>query len=98
MERFTNMSKVESGFGGSYGRVWKPTSAAKLLHFDGILVQDGVLGGSSGALHRRWELGGTCYNNDIATTMTMTRFRQLKASMKLCHNSSCPKRGEPAWI
>ena len=96
-ERCTNMSKYETGMGGSYGHQWTATTAKELANFDGILVMDGVLGSSDGALHRRWEIGGSCYNESIAKTMTLTRFGQLKRSFKLCHNNSEKKRGEEGY-
>ena len=38
VEKFTNMSKAESGIGASYGHNWKVVTAAELIHFDGILI------------------------------------------------------------
>ena len=66
----------------------------ELVHFDGILVKDGVMGGCNGALHRRWQDDGSLYNKDIAGTMSLSRFGEVKRSMKLCHNNSCAKKGQ----
>jgi hypothetical protein len=93
VERHTNSTKYSSGMGGSYGHSWNATTARELLMMDGILVRDGVLGGSQ-ALHHRWEKGGVCYDNNIASTMTLTRFGELKRNKKLCNNDQAPKRGE----
>ena len=60
VEKYTNMSKAESGVGGSYGHSWKPTTAAEMIRFDGILIKDGVLGGTDGALYHRWDRYGPC--------------------------------------
>jgi hypothetical protein len=46
------------GLVGAYGHDLKPLNLDELVHFDGVLVRDGVRGGSNGAVHRRWELGG----------------------------------------
>jgi hypothetical protein len=94
IECHTNANKFASGMGGSYGHTWNPTNSKELTNFDGILVRDGVLGGSQGALYRRWERNGPCFAEDIASTMTLTRFGELKRSIKLCNNDRAPKRGE----
>jgi hypothetical protein len=96
-EKFTNMGKAESGYGGSYGHSWRPTTASELVHFDGILIMNGVLGGNGGDLFRRWDEQSSCYNETIANTMTHTRFKELKASLKLCHNGSAPKKNQPGY-
>ena len=94
VEMHTNASKYNSGQGVSYGHEWNCTSMKELVHFDGVLVRDGVLGGTQGAFHRRWQADGPCYSKHIAKSMTLTRFGELKRSMKLCNNDKCPKRGE----
>lgn len=94
VERFTNASAALSGQGSSYGHTWKATSACELLKFDGVLFYDGSLGGSGGAIYRRWDQSCCMYNKDIANAMTLTRWGELKRNMKLCLNQSCPKRGE----
>ena len=55
VERFTNMNKAESGFGGSYGHKWRSCTAAECVKYDGVMVMDGVLGSSNGALFLRWD-------------------------------------------
>ena len=96
-ERCTNASKYESGIGGSYGHPWKPVTARELVNFHGIIVRDGVIGSSNGAIHLRWKEGDVCYNEEIANTMTLTRFGEIKRNLKLCINTSKdhPSRGQP---
>ena len=95
------MSKAESGFGGSYGHSWRVATAAELVRFDGVLIRDGVLGSSNGAIYRRFQKGGCCYSKEIDDAMTASRYGQLKLALKLCHNGSAPKRGhanyDPAY-
>ena len=43
------------GLGGSYGHEFDTITVPELVHFDGILIKDGVKGGSGGALYRRWQ-------------------------------------------
>ena len=97
VERFTNASKYLSGSGGSYGHTWEETTAAELLRHDAVLIFDGVLGGSNGALYRRWDEYNCMYSPDIAKSMTMTRYGELKRNKKLCINEATPKRGEPGY-
>jgi len=97
VEKFTNMSKAESGAGGTYGHRWKQTDAAELTRFDGVLIRDGVLGGSQGGLHRRWDKECKCHHDDICKSMTFTRYCELKRALKLCHNGSSPQRGEEGY-
>ena len=66
VETHTNSTKFASGMGASYGHNWTPTTSKELVNFDGVLVRDGVLGGTQGALHRRWDRLGPCYSADIA--------------------------------
>lgn len=96
--RFTNANAYLSGQGSDYGHVWNNTSACELLHFDGVLFHDGVLGGSNGALYRRWNKNiACCYSKDIATSMTLTRYGEIKRNLKLCNNDTAPKRSQQGY-
>ena len=95
--KFTNSYAYLQGQGSDYGHVWKNTSAAELLHFDGVLFHDGTLGGSNGALYRRWDKSNDCYSKNIAEAITVTRYAEVKRNLKLCNNSECPKRGQPGY-
>jgi hypothetical protein len=69
VERFTNMSKCESGSGGSYGHKWESTTAKELANLDGILVMDSVLGST--------RVMGHCIDDGISTgAATMRRLQQ----------------------
>jgi len=54
VETFSNLYAVNIGLGGSYGHRFKMLGLDELVHFDGVVVCDGVKGGSNGAIHRRW--------------------------------------------
>ncbi len=97
VECFTNVSKYSSGMGASYGHTWTQVTAKELLVFDGILVRDGVLGGSQGAIYRRWDKTSACYDPVIASAMTLQRFGEIKRHKKLCNNDKVPKRGESKY-
>ena len=70
----------------------------ELVHWDGILVYDGVLGGSRGSMLRRWDRSrpdDSAFNKDIWNTMTSTRWLEIKRAMKLNNNMTAAKHGEP---
>ena len=94
IEGYTNSSRYHSGMGGSYGHEWNPVNLKELTNWDGILIRDGVLGGTQGAIHRRWDAEGPCYAAEIATAMSLRRFQDMKRSLKLCNNYEVPKRGQ----
>lgn len=83
VEQYTNIYKFTTGQGGTYGHKWNNVVAEELLHFFGILVRDGVLGGSHGALDQRWNPHSPMYCHDIAQSMTLTRFGEIKQNIKL---------------
>lgn len=94
---FTNLYAYQGGQGSDYGHVWKNTTAAEILRFDGVLFHDGTLGGSNGALYRRWDEENDCYSKRIAEAMTLTRFAEIKRNLKLCNNEKSAKRGERGY-
>jgi hypothetical protein len=86
----------ELGLDGSYGHHFKHVTAKELVHFFGVVVRDGVHGGSNGALHRQWQSGAD-YDDAIVDSMKYSRWLQIKRVIKLCDNHSSPKRGEPNY-
>ena len=54
VERFTNLYVYSIGLGRSYGHKFKPVEIHELVRFDGVVVKDGVRGGSGGVVYRRW--------------------------------------------
>jgi hypothetical protein len=86
VEKFTNKYAAGMGLGGSYGHSFQPSKIPELLHFDMILVRDGVCGGSQRALHNRWDENDALYQEEIAETMSHTHFLQLKRTYKLNDN------------
>jgi len=61
--------------GSGRGHQWKETSPMELLKWDCILLFDGVLGGSNGAILRRWDRSrpdNSSFNKDIYNTMSST--------------------------
>jgi hypothetical protein len=54
VEMFSNLYAIQIGLGGSYGHRFKNIVLDELVRFDGLVIRDGVRGGSNGAIHRRW--------------------------------------------
>jgi hypothetical protein len=50
------------------GHVFKPATLLDILKFDIVVVKDGVLGGSDGAVYRRWQEGNCNYNSMLLQT------------------------------
>ena len=96
VEVFSLMYAYQIGLGGSYGHSFKTLSLDELVRFDGVLVQDGVRGGSQGGIHRRWK-DGADFDKYVKHSMTFTRWLQIKRVIKLCDNNTSPKRGEDGY-
>ena len=96
VERFTNSYAYLIGLGELYGHKFKPIDLHKLVHFDGVVVKDGVQGGSVGAMYWRW-VDGSDYNEVFADRINHLRWLQIKRTVKLNNNSTSPKRGEPGY-
>ena len=69
----------------------------ELVHFDLVLIRDGVHGGSNGALHCRWKVGTATYNPVVANSILYTCWLQVKQTLKLCDNETAPKRGQDGY-
>ena len=49
-----------------------------LVHFDGVITRDGVIGGRDGDLHRHWDRNSTKYDPEIVQCMSSTRYHEIK--------------------
>jgi hypothetical protein len=83
--------------GGLHGHVFKPVTILDLLKFDMVVVKDGVLGRSDGAIYRRWQEGDCNYNKAVANSMMHTCWLQIKRVYKLNNDDLEVKRGEPNY-
>jgi hypothetical protein len=95
-EGSTNSYAYSIGLGGSYGHKFKAVDLSELVHFDGVVVRDGVHGGSNGTLYLRWMVGAD-QDDFIAESILDCRWLQTKRVNKLCNNETAPKRGEPDY-
>jgi len=84
--------------GSGQGHCFKETSPQEMLQWDGVVVMDGVLGGSRGAILRRFDRrrsDNTSFCRRIADTMTPSRFLEIKRAIKLNNNLTATQHGEP---
>ena len=97
LENWSNLYAIQIGLGGSYGHSFRNTTSKEILRHDGCVVRDGVRGGSDGAIYRRWVELGSDYDDEVARSITFSRWLQIKRVKKLCNNDVCPKKGEEGY-
>ena len=90
LEEWSNLYACQIGLGGSYRHEFKNVTLKEILHHDGSIVRDGVKGGSSGVIYRRWQVGAD-YDDHIAMALSFRRWLQIKRVKKLCNNDSAIK-------
>ena len=90
VEKWTQMYASAIGLGGSYGHTFAEVKIPELVRHDGVIVRDGVRGGSGGAIHRRWLQGGD-FNDNIYDSIKYGRWIQIKRVKKLCNNDRSAK-------
>jgi len=97
VEMFSNLYFMCMGYGGAYGHAFEPVMLPELVRFDGVVVRDGVRGGSDGAVYRRWDAQGVSHDAQVINSMTLARWLQIKRVYKLCDNGRAKKRGEEGY-
>jgi hypothetical protein len=75
----------------------KTVDLEEVVHFDGVVVRDGVRGGSGGSLHRRWDMDCVDYDPSVKLAMTHLRWLQIKHLLKPCDNDTAPKKGQAGY-
>jgi hypothetical protein len=100
VSRFSNgYATTELGLGSGLGHSFQTVRVQELVKWDGTVVQDGVRGGSNGAIFRRFAKSkyNTAYDPLICKAMTKTRWLEIKRVYKLCNNLTAPKKGAPGY-
>ena len=73
VEKWSTLYAASLGIlSGSYGHNVKPFSSLELLHFDMVVIRDGVLGGQRGAIYRRWKKDCSAYDTYTVDSTTST--------------------------
>jgi hypothetical protein len=92
VETLSNLYAIHIELVGLYGHKFKYIVIDELVPFDGLVIHDGVKGGSNGAIHRQW-MDGANYNALVQGSITHTQWLQSKLVMKLNKNQTSPKQG-----
>ena len=66
----------------------------ELVKFDGVVIRDGVRGGSDVALYCIWKYYGYDFDEEIPNSINVGRWLQIKWVIKLFNNKDAPKLGE----
>ena len=76
---FSNLYACSLGLiGGQYSHAFRSIKVQELLHFDGVVVRDGALGGSNGSIYQRWMVGESMYDSATHDAISYDRFLQIK--------------------
>ncbi len=95
--KFSNLYRCQKGIGMTYGHSVAEATMPEYVRWDGCLVRDGVRGGGTGALYRRWLKDSACSDTLCQGAMSLHRWSQLKRIMKLNNNDTSKKRGETGY-
>ncbi|KAL7528119.1 hypothetical protein ACHAXR_005384 [Thalassiosira sp. AJA248-18] len=87
----------EKGWGGGYGHKYELVDEATLVRWTAVPIRHGAREGKPGSIHNRWIRDDCEYDSLIADSMTMSRWRQIKAVFKLNNNLAAPKRGQEGY-
>jgi hypothetical protein len=100
VSRFSNAyANCELGLGTGYGHNFKAVLIPELVRWDGVIVEDGVRGGSNGAIFRRFKKSkfNVAFDHLISKAFCPTRWLEVKRVYKLCNNVAAPKKGQAGY-
>eukprot|EP00957_Ditylum_brightwellii_P054593 4136687-Ditylum_brightwellii.AAC.1 len=81
-EKYTNIYAAQLGLGGAYLKKFKHIKIEELMQWDGIILHDGVRGGSNGVIHRWWQEEGSDHDVHINEAMSHHCYLQIKWCVK----------------
>ena len=87
----------ELKMGSTYGHNFRAISIPELIHFDGVVVRDGVKGGTSGAIYRRWIPDGADGCDKVIDLINFSRWLEIKRCLKLNNNLTSKKKGDEGY-
>jgi hypothetical protein len=93
---WTAMYAIKANYNSCYGHAFKNPQLKELVRFDGIVMCDGVKGGSKGAIYIRWQ-DGADFCEYVTKAQNHTRWLQIKHTYKLNLNSTTAKRGQEGY-
>ena len=96
VEKFLQLYAIQVNLGGTYRHSFNNLNIDELVCFDGVVVRDGVRGGSNGGIHRRW-MYGSDFDSFVSARILYSRWLAVKRVIKLFNNDTAPKRGEAGY-
>ena len=78
VENLSACYTFDIGLLGSYGHKFKVTTIDELVQFDGVVIRDGVRGGSDVALYCIWKYYGYDFDEEISNSINVGRWLQIK--------------------
>jgi hypothetical protein len=73
VEHWMQKYATSIGLGESYGHSFKEVMVEELLHFNSVVIFDGVHGRMDGAIYHCWRQGETTFDKDVAKSISHTR-------------------------
>ena len=95
--KYSNLYKIQNDVGVTYGHKIDEVQMPELVHFDGVVVRDGVCGGGDGSLYLRWQSSSSAFDKLIPDSISLQRWHQLKRIYKLNNNDTAKKKGEEGY-
>ena len=77
VEKLSNIYAYQICFGGSYRLGFKPVKLTETVYHYGLIVRDGVRGGTSSSIYRRWNMGAE-YDDEISQGVNYSNWLQIK--------------------
>jgi hypothetical protein len=82
-----------SDSGSGMGHEWNPTSTTELVHWSGVPIRHGSLGGRPHTSHARWRPNDPRFDSVIADNISNSCWVMIKKYFNLNNNLADPKRG-----
>ena len=95
--QFSNLYKHQVTIGNGYGHDVDEAKTWEFVRFDGVLVRDGVRGGGDGAIYRILNVISSKNDKHISSSLSLSRWFNLKRLLKLNNNALSPKRREVGY-
>ena len=77
VEKLSNIYAYQICFGGSYRLGFKPVKLPENVYHYGLIVRDGVQGGTSSSIYRLWNMGAE-YDDEISQGVNYSNWLQIK--------------------
>jgi hypothetical protein len=94
---WTDMYEIKAKCNSCYGHVFKNPHIEEVVHFDVVVIKDGVHGGSKYVIYRRWQGGAEFCCEYVTKAHNHIRWVQIKQTYKLNLNATTAKCGQEGY-